>query len=267
MQNSGRFTTASSSRNGPTSAPCTSDQQRGADHRRSRHHGRRQCDGTAYAGFIHFYNHHRPRRARLVNPRRNPQHPHGQRPRLPQLTKRLTNSVVPVGRHDTRWTGEHGKCLLRGTRWTYRHPLYGQPIAHDPTVAGSNPAPASNETPGQGLCLSSQKEPLWRLRGGCLTVRRIIPVADRCMSGPTSRVEAPWRTRRPGRSYRRSGGSRGGEIGRLRRRLGGCRAVGLRVARARSGPRPEMVQEANRARGVALTPEVDGRPSTCSSSR
>jgi hypothetical protein len=65
-------------------------------------------------------------------------------PEIGCLTKRLTNSLVLAGRDDTRWTGRLAKRLLNLTRWTLRHPLDGVLVAHNPKVAGSNPAPATN---------------------------------------------------------------------------------------------------------------------------
>jgi hypothetical protein len=60
------------------------------------------------------------------------------------LTKRLTNSAVLAGRNVIGWTHRYANRLLSVTRWTRRHPLYGRLIAHNPKVANSNPAPATN---------------------------------------------------------------------------------------------------------------------------
>jgi transcriptional regulator with XRE-family HTH domain len=59
------------------------------------------------------------------------------------LTKRLTNSPAFAGRNATGWTHWHANHLLNVPRWTHWHALDGILIAHNPKVAGSNPAPAT----------------------------------------------------------------------------------------------------------------------------
>ena len=60
------------------------------------------------------------------------------------LTKRLTKPPSPAGTGRHPLDGAAREVPAQDTGWTDRHPLDGVLIAHNPKVAGSNPAPATD---------------------------------------------------------------------------------------------------------------------------
>jgi len=57
-----------------------------------------------------------------------------------------------VVRSDTVWDSDLAKAQFSGTAWDALVQA-GRTLAHNPKVAGSNPAPATNETAGQAPLL------------------------------------------------------------------------------------------------------------------
>src|SRR5215216_2973556 len=81
-------------------------------------------------------------------------------PEAQRLTDRLTDYMTPHAPRDMGCTSMAGKVQLSVTRHTRRHPVDGSGMTHNPKVAGSNPAPATNEIPGQRPFLAQQEGPL-----------------------------------------------------------------------------------------------------------
>ena len=118
------------------------------------------------------------RSARLVRPLPNPHRCvdlHGRSGASGRrcLTKRLTNSSIQAGQDRIRWMERHAKCLLNDTRWTGRHAVDGELIAHNPKVVGSNPTLATNGQTSRSKALSDESERALIVRDGASGFRQI----------------------------------------------------------------------------------------------